>query len=68
MIPGVSRSAATIIGGMSQGMSRKQAAEFSFFLALPTMFGATVLKVYKFYKSMDEKEFHYQETKKCFLL
>lgn len=43
MIPGVSRSAATIVGGMSQGMSRRQAAEFSFFLAVPTMFGATVL-------------------------
>jgi undecaprenyl-diphosphatase len=43
MIPGVSRSAATIVGGMAQGMSRRQAAEFSFFLAVPTMFGATVL-------------------------
>lgn len=47
MIPGVSRSAATIIGGMSQGLTRKQAAEFSFFLAVPTMFGASVLKLYK---------------------
>jgi undecaprenyl-diphosphatase len=43
MIPGVSRSAATIIGGMSCGLSRKQAAEFSFFLAVPTMFAATAL-------------------------
>jgi undecaprenyl-diphosphatase len=43
MIPGVSRSAATIIGGMSRGLSRKQAAEFSFFLAVPTMFAATAL-------------------------
>jgi undecaprenyl-diphosphatase len=41
MIPGVSRSAATIIGGMSQKLSRKAAAEFSFFLAVPTMFAAT---------------------------
>ena len=41
MVPGVSRSAATIIGGLSQGFGRKQAAEFSFFLAVPTMFGAT---------------------------
>ena len=50
MIPGVSRSAATIIGGMSQKLTRKAAAEFSFFLAVPTMFAATV-------KSMwDEKE------------
>ena len=43
MIPGVSRSAATTVGGMSQRLTRKQAAEFSFFLAVPTMFGATVL-------------------------
>lgn len=41
MVPGVSRSAATIIGGLTQGFGRKQAAEFSFFLAVPTMFGAT---------------------------
>jgi undecaprenyl-diphosphatase len=41
MIPGVSRSAATIVGGMACGMTRKQAAEFSFFLAVPTMLGAT---------------------------
>lgn len=51
MIPGVSRSAATIIGGMVQGLSRKTAAEFSFFLAVPTMFAATVYKTYEFYKS-----------------
>jgi len=50
MIPGVSRSAATIIGGMSQKMSRKAAAEFSFFLAVPTMFAATAKKMYDFYK------------------
>ena len=49
MVPGVSRSAATIIGGMIQGLSRKTAAEFSFFLAVPTMFAATVYKLYKFY-------------------
>jgi undecaprenyl-diphosphatase len=49
MIPGVSRSAATIIGGLSQGMKRKAAAEFSFFLAIPTMFAATAYKIYKFY-------------------
>ena len=47
MIPGVSRSAASIIGGMTQKLTRKTAAEFSFFLAVPTMFGATVLEVYK---------------------
>lgn len=50
MIPGTSRSAATIVGGMSQRLSRKAAAEFSFFLAVPTMFGATVKKLYDFYK------------------
>lgn len=47
MIPGVSRSMSTIVGGMSQRLSRKAAAEFSFFLAVPTMFGATCLEVYK---------------------
>ena len=45
MIPGVSRSAATIIGGMTQGLSRKNAAEFSFFLAVPTMFAASAWKL-----------------------
>ena len=50
MVPGVSRSAATIIGGLTQKLTRKAAAEFSFFLAVPTMFAATA-------KSMwDEKE------------
>jgi undecaprenyl-diphosphatase len=41
MIPGISRSAATIVGGLTQGLNRKTAAEFSFFLAVPTMFAAT---------------------------
>lgn len=50
MIPGVSRSAATIVGGMSQKLTRKAAAEFSFFLAVPTMFAATAKKMYDFYK------------------
>nr|WP_293833779.1 undecaprenyl-diphosphate phosphatase [uncultured Arsenicibacter sp.] len=50
MIPGVSRSAATIIGGMFQGLSRTQAAEFSFFLAVPTMAAATGYKLLKTYK------------------
>jgi undecaprenyl-diphosphatase len=50
MIPGVSRSAASIVGGMSQKLSRKAAAEFSFFLAVPTMFGATLKDLYDFYK------------------
>lgn len=47
MIPGVSRSMATIVGGMSQKLTRKAAAEFSFFLAVPTMFAATVFKILK---------------------
>ena len=46
MIPGVSRSMATIVGGMAQRLSRKTAAEFSFFLAVPTMFAATVYKLW----------------------
>ena len=50
MIPGVSRSGATIVGGMSQKLSRKLAAEFSFFLAVPTMFAATAKKLYDFFK------------------
>lgn len=53
MIPGVSRSAATIIGGLLQNLNRKTAAEFSFFLAVPTMFAATTYKVYKFYKEFE---------------
>ncbi len=51
MIPGVSRSGASIVGGMTQKLSRKTAAEFSFFLAVPTMLGATVKKSYDYYKA-----------------
>ncbi len=47
MFPGVSRSGATIMGGLYFGLSRKAAAEFSFFLAIPTMLAATVYDVYK---------------------
>jgi undecaprenyl-diphosphatase len=50
MMPGVSRSAATIIGGLSQKLNKKTAAEFSFFLAVPTMFGATALSIFNFYR------------------
>jgi undecaprenyl-diphosphatase len=50
VIPGVSRSAATIVGGMTQKLSRKAAAEFSFFLAVPTMFAASALKLVGNYK------------------
>ena len=51
MIPGVSRSMATIVGGMQQGLTRKRAAEFSFFLAVPTMFAATAYKLLKLFLS-----------------
>ena len=47
MIPGTSRSAATIIGAIILGASRPAAAEFSFFLAVPTMLGATAYKTFK---------------------
>lgn len=47
MIPGVSRSAATIVGGQLSGVSRMEIVEFSFLLAIPTMFAATVLDLYK---------------------
>jgi undecaprenyl-diphosphatase len=50
LFPGVSRSGATIIGGMSQKLTRQAAAEFSFFLAVPTMFAATAKKLLDFYK------------------
>jgi len=50
IIPGVSRSAATIVGGMSQKLSRTAAAEFSFFLAVPTMFGATIKELWDYHK------------------
>ncbi|MFN5909979.1 MAG: undecaprenyl-diphosphate phosphatase, partial [Bacteroidota bacterium] len=62
MIPGVSRSAASIIGGLTQRLSRKTAAEFSFFLAVPTMFAATL-------KSMwDEKELLMKSTNSEWIL
>jgi undecaprenyl-diphosphatase len=53
MIPGVSRAAATIIGGLSQKLTRKNAAEFSFFLAVPTMLAASVLEMYKTYHAVN---------------
>lgn len=54
MFPGLSRSAATIIGGMQQKLSREAAAEFSFFLAVPTMLAATVKSLYDVYKESPE--------------
>ncbi len=65
MIPGVSRSAATIIGGMQQNLNRKSAAEYSFFLAVPTMFGATAKKVIDIYK---DKGLEFFDQDKIFLL
>jgi undecaprenyl-diphosphatase len=50
MVPGVSRSAASIIGGLTQKLNKKTAAEFSFFLAVPTMFAATAHKLFSFYQ------------------
>ena len=52
MIPGVSRSGATILGAMSMGVDRKTAAEFSFFLAVPTLTGATALQLFKHWDSI----------------
>lgn len=54
MIPGTSRAAATIVGGMQQNLTRKFAAEFSFFLAVPTMVAATGYKLLKAYKEHPE--------------
>jgi undecaprenyl-diphosphatase len=54
LFPGLSRSASTIIGGMQQGLNRKLAAEFSFFLAVPTMLAATIKSIYDVYKDSPE--------------
>ena len=54
VFPGLSRSAATIIGGMSQKLDRKTAAEFSFFLAVPTMLAASVKSLYDGYRHNPE--------------
>lgn len=56
MIPGTSRSGATIIGGLFLGLSRKTAAEFSFFLAIPTMFAATFYDLYKNWALFDASD------------
>ncbi len=62
IIPGVSRSAATIIGGMTQGLTRVQAAEFSFFLAVPTMLGATMKSIYDYVKLGGQITTHHLEV------
>lgn len=62
MIPGVSRSMITIVGGMTRGLSRKNAAEFSFFLAVPTMAAATAYKFYKLIKVPDGGTFDFDFT------
>lgn len=56
MIPGVSRSGATILGAMSFGVDRKTAAEFSFFLAVPTLTGATALQLFKHSEGIDSAQ------------
>jgi undecaprenyl-diphosphatase len=56
MIPGVSRAAATIIGGMSVGLNRRTAAEFSFFLAVPTMLGASAKKLFDSHGTMHRQD------------
>ncbi|WP_257549165.1 undecaprenyl-diphosphate phosphatase [Sphingopyxis sp. DBS4] len=56
MVPGVSRSGATIMGAMALGVDRKTAAEFSFFLALPTLTGATVLQLAKHHDAITRND------------
>ena len=56
LVPGTSRSGATILGGILLGVSRPAAAEFSFFLAIPTMLGASALKLLKYVKAILDKE------------
>lgn len=56
-LPGISRSMATIVGGLFSGLTKESAAEFSFFLAVPTMFGATLLQAYKLHKEFGMQVF-----------
>jgi undecaprenyl-diphosphatase len=59
MIPGTSRSGATIIGGLLSGLSRQAATEFSFFLAIPTMFLATGYEIYKSWHELAGQDFSF---------
>jgi undecaprenyl-diphosphatase len=68
LIPGVSRSAATIIGGMSRKLSRKKAAEFSFFLAVPTMLAASAYKLVKSYDQVFFRSDRSLDTENLLLL
>ena len=56
IIPGTSRSGTTILGGILLGLSRTAASEFSFFLAIPTMVGASLLRGYKFFDYISEND------------
>ena len=58
IFPGLSRSAATIFGGLTQGLNRQRAAEFSFFLAVPTMAAASLYDGYKYYKEVKAGTIH----------
>lgn len=58
MVPGVSRSGATIIGGMLMGLTRQKSAEFSFLLAIPTMLSATAYDLYRSHNQFDTTDWH----------
>lgn len=62
VVPGVSRSAATIIGGLFSGLSRREAIEFSFLLALPTMLAATGYEILKNYQLFSFEQFGFLAT------
>ena len=57
LLPGTSRSGATIVGGLLNGTSRSVVTEFTFYLGIPVMFGASALKIFKFIKSRTALEF-----------